>query len=227
MHQAEITINFPAAVRAVSLSQTAVHDVDLTIKTALTEAFGGPAMRPWSVLRQKGPNVTIVGYSTLDADVLRERLSLATPAIRNAVANIASAPVVIRAGQQARFSVRLTPTVHVTGRGEKDAFLRAPPGTIREQVYADYLTERLRGASVNIVRMGRFRLEKMTRPHRGDKAPASGLASRIVPDAVLEGILTVDDAAAFAETLAAGVGRQRAYGRGFIRLEPVALEQAA
>ena len=68
MHQAEITINFPAAVRAVSLSQTAVHDVDLTIKTALTEAFGGPAIRPWSVLRQNGPTVTIVGYSTLDAD---------------------------------------------------------------------------------------------------------------------------------------------------------------
>jgi CRISPR associated protein len=227
VHQVEITIGFPAAVRAVSLSHTAVHDIDLTIKTALTEAFGGPAVRPWSILRQNGPTVTIVGYSTLDADALRERLSLATPAIRNAVADIASAPVAVRAGQQARFSVRLSPTVHVTGRGEKDAFLVSPPGSIRDQVYADYLTGRLRGAAINMVRMGRFRLEKITRPHRGDKAPASGFASRIVPDAVLEGVLTVDDPAMFAETLAAGVGRQRAYGRGFIRLEPLALDRAA
>ena len=61
----------------------------------------------------------------------------------------------------------------------------------------------------------------------GTKRPASGYASRIVPDAVLEGVLTVDDAAAFAETLTAGVGRQRAYGRGFIGLEPLTLERAA
>jgi hypothetical protein len=227
VHHAEITINFPAAVRAVSLSHTAAHDVDLAIKTALTKAFGGPAIRPWSVLRQHGPEVTIVGYSTLDANALRERLSLATPALQNAVSCIASAPVVVRAGQQVRFSVRLSPTVNVTHRGEKDAFLVSPPNSNRELVYADYLTGRIRGATVNIVRMERFRLEKITRPHRGDKAPASGFASRIVPDAMLEGVLTVDAPETFSETLAAGVGRQRAYGRGFIRLEPLTLERAA
>jgi hypothetical protein len=227
VHHAEITINFPATVRAVSLSHSAVHEVDLAIKTALTEAFSGPAVRPWSVLRQNGPDVTIVGYSALDANALRERLSLATPALQNAVSDIASAPVVVRAGQQVRFSVRLSPTVNVTHRGEKDAFLVSPPNSNRELVYADYLTGRLRGATVNIVRMERFRLEKIMRPHRGDKAPPSGYASRIVPDAVLEGVLTVDDPAAFAATLAAGVGRQRAYGRGFIRLEPLTLERAA
>jgi hypothetical protein len=227
VHHAEITINFPAAVRAVSLSHTALHDVDLTIKTALTEAFGGPAIRPWTVLRQDGPIVTIVGYSALGADALRERLSLASPRIRNAVTDIASAPVVVGVGQRARFSVRLSPTVNVTRQGEKDAFLISPPGSIREQVYVDYLVGRLRGATVNLVRMGRFRLEKIRRPHRGDKAPASGFASRIVPDAVLEGVLTVDEPAAFAETLARGVGRQRAYGRGFVRLEPLTLERAA
>ena len=227
MHHAEITINFPAAVRGVSLSHTAVHDVDLAIKTALTEAFGGPAVRPWSVLRQNGPDVTIVGYSAQDASALRERLSLATPALQNAFSDIASTPVVVRAEQQVRFSVRLSPTVNVTRRGEKDAFLISPPGSIRELIYADYLTSRLRGATVNIVRMERFRLDKVTRPHRGDRAPPSGYASWIVPDAVLEGVLTIDDPAAFTETLAAGVGRQRAYGRGFIRLEPLTLERAA
>jgi hypothetical protein len=111
--------------------------------------------------------------------------------------------------------------------GREGRLLISPPNSNRELVYADYLTGRIRGATVNIVRMERFRLEKITRPHRGDKAPASGFATRIVPDPVLEGVLTVDDPAVFAATLAAGVGRQRAYGRGFIRLEPVTLERAA
>jgi hypothetical protein len=39
---------------------------------------------------------------------------------------------------------------------------------------------------------------------------------RLCLENVLEGPLTMDDA-----------GRQRAYGRGFIRLEPLALERAA
>ena len=227
VHHAEITINFPAAVRAVSLSHTALHDVDLTIKTALTEAFGGPAVRPWSVLRQNGPTVTIVGYSQLDADALRERLSLATPAIRNAVIrHRLSARRRSRGAARSLFGSAYSDSKrHPSGR--EGRLPRIPAGSIREQVYADYLPSRLRGATVNLVRMGRFRLEKITRPHRGDKAPASGFASRIVPDAVLEGVLTVDDPAAFAETLAAGVGRQRAYGRGFVRLEPLALERAA
>jgi hypothetical protein len=227
MQHVEIVIDFVAAVRAVALSHAAAHDVDLTIKTALTEAFGGPAVRPWSVLRQSGPTVTVVGYSQLDADALRERLSLATPALRNAVIGVASAPVTLRQGQFVRFSVRLTPVINVTGKRETDAFLLSPAGSNRGQIYGDYLAKRLQGATVNAVQMVRFRLEKITRPHRGEKPTPSGFGSRTVPDAVLEGVLTVNDPAAFAETLATGVGRQRAYGRGFIRLEPVALERAA
>lgn len=184
-------------------------------------------MRPWSVLRQKGPAVTVVGYSHLDGNALRERLSLATPAIRNAVTSVTSAPVALRQGQQVRFSVRLAPTVNVTGKGEKDAFLLSPPNSIRGEVYGDYLTKRLRGATIKAAEMTRFRLEKIVRPHRGENAPESGLGSRTVPDAVLEGVLTIDDPAVFGETLASGVGRQRAYGRGFVRLEPLALDRAA
>jgi hypothetical protein len=227
MQHIEIVLDFVAAVRAVALSHAAAHDVDLTIKTALTEAFGGPAVRPWSVLRQNGPTVTVIGYSQLDADALRERLSLATPALRNAVVSVVAAPVTLSQGQLVRFSVRLTPVINVTGKRETDAFLLSPAGSIRGHVYGDYLAKRLPGARVHAVEMVRFRLEKITRPHRGKKLTPSGFGSRTVPDAVLEGVLTVDDPAAFAETLATGVGRQRAYGRGFVRLEPLALERAA
>jgi hypothetical protein len=55
-------------------------------------------------------------------------------------------------------------------------------------------------------------------PDRARGALAFSVALRIV----LEGLLTVYRAAAFAETLAVGVGRPRAFCRGYIRMEPLA-----
>jgi hypothetical protein len=43
----------------------------------------------------------------------------------------------------------------------------------------------------------------------------------------LEGVLTVIDPVPFMSALAAGVGRQRAYGRGYVRLEPARLAVVA
>ena len=107
--------------------------------------------------------------------------------------------------------------------GEQDAFLvaveRGETNIEREGVYTRYLAERLPGATVEQAKLTRFQLLKMTRPHRGASAPASGLAQRVIPDAVLEGILAVTDPAIFKQTLMQGVGRQRAYGRGYVRLE--------
>jgi CRISPR system Cascade subunit CasE len=88
-------------------------------------------------------------------------------------------------------------------------------------VYTRYLVERLKGATVERAKLTRFRLEQMSRPHRGASAPPSGLAQRVVPDAVLQGVLTVADPAAFTQALMSGVGRQRAFGRGYVRLEPM------
>ena len=53
------------------------------------------------------------------------------------------------------------------------------------------------------------------------------MAQRVVPDAVLEGIFKVTDPAAFEQTLTQGIGRQRAYGRGYIRLEAMRPSLAA
>ena len=96
----------------------------------------------------------------------------------------------------------------------------------RERVYTRYLAERLAGATIEQTRLSRFQLLKMTRPHRGVSAPESGLAQRVIPDAVLEGFLTVSDPAAFKQTLIQGVGRQRAYGRGYVRLEAMRFSAA-
>jgi hypothetical protein len=145
-------------------------------------------------------------------------------------------------GVKLRFSVRLCPTIHVTpgnegtaraGRrhGERDAFLVAVDqgieGPTRDVVYRAYLAERLVGARIETCRLMRMRLAPILRPHRGADAPVSGYATRTVPDVALEGVLTVVDPVSFTSTLGVGVGRQRAYGRGYVRLEPAPLASVA
>jgi hypothetical protein len=49
----------------------------------------------------------------------------------------------------------------------------------------------------------------------------------VIPDAVLDGVLTVTGPPVFVQTLMQGIGRQRAYGRGYVRLEPMRMSVAA
>jgi CRISPR associated protein len=239
MFSVQVDIDILAAARAVALSHSAKSDLDLLIKTVLTEAFGGAVVRPWSLHRQAGPVATVVGYSGTSVAEIEQRLGLALPSIRAAIKGVHGHPLPpLAASQRLRFTVRLCPTIHITPskekshpHGEIDAFLvavqRGERNIERQGIYTRYLVERLKGASVEHAILARFRLEQMSRPHRGPSAPASGVARRVVPDAVLQGVLTVIDPAIFVETLMSGVGRQRAFGRGYVRLEPTRLTAAA
>jgi CRISPR system Cascade subunit CasE len=164
---------------------------------------------------------------------------MAIPSVRAAIRSVYGheLPPLI-AGQRFRFSVRLCPTIRITpskdkahAHGEIDAFLvavrRGEQKIEREGVYARYLVERLRGASVERIKLTRFRLETMSRPHRGANAPSSRVAERVVPHATLEGILKLSDPELFQQTLMSGVGRQRAFGRGYVRLEPLRVSAVA
>jgi CRISPR system Cascade subunit CasE len=231
MHNVELRLDIVDAARAVTLTHTGLHDSDLLVKTALTEAFGGAVVRPWALLRQEGRVAAIGGYSSLDADAIKTRLSLAGPAIQAAISDIVSATMPqFAVGQSLRFAVRLTPTINVTRRGERDAYVVAREvgrDETREAVYRQYLVQRIRGAEVGFVALNRFQLDKVTRPHRGEHAPDTGVATRVMPDVTMSGLLVVTDPEAFVDTLAQGVGRQRAYGRGMLRLEAPRLPQAA
>jgi CRISPR system Cascade subunit CasE len=239
----QVDIDIPAAARAVALSHAARHHNDLLLKTVLTTAFAGPAIRPWMVHRQDGPTATLLGYSNFSAGDLRQRLALSLPALGGAVRGIhGHAMPEFQAGMRLRFSVRLCPTVHVTSgkegtaraghrHGERDAFLvavdRGAEGPTRDGVYSAYLAERLAGARIETCRLMQMRLAPMLRPHRGSGAPASGYATRTMPDVALEGLLTVVDPVPFTSMLGAGIGRPRAYGRGYVRLEPERLAVVA
>jgi hypothetical protein len=231
MFSVQVDIDVLAAARAVTLSHTARHDADMLLKTTLTEALGGSVVRPWSLHRQVGSVASILGYSAIPIGEIETRLQTSPPSVRAAVNAIhGHALPELEPGKKFRFSVRLCPTIRVTpskdkshAHGEQDAFLvavqRGETNIEREGVYTRYLEERLSGATIELTKLTRFQLLTMTRPHRGASAPASGLAQRVIPDAVLEGILAVKDPAIFKQTLMQGIGRQRAYGRGYVRLE--------
>src|SRR5690606_33137501 len=81
----------------------------------------------------------------------------------------------------------------------------------RDEVYARWLVERLRGAAT--VKSARMTRIEQSRVSRKDASPHG-------PDVTLQGELSVIDGVAFAEKLRRGVGRHTAYGYGMLLLRP-------
>lgn len=217
MHQVQLTVD------AVCAAAMAPRDADpgLIIKTALTESLAGPVVRPWRLHQQRGRELMILGYSELDEGALKGRLALAEPRAQRAVRSILTSPMpqTISTGTPVRYRIRLCPTVRVTAGpnrhyGERDAFLVAADaagsdaGLSRVEVYAGYLRARVAGAAILDVHLDGFRLERVLRQ-----------GMRTFPVADLHGTAQVRDWAVLNEILRQGIGRQRAYGCGYLRLE--------
>jgi CRISPR system Cascade subunit CasE len=229
MYLAQVSVNFVDAVRhlKVFMKPSSLDDESLILKTILCEGFGGAMLRPWAVHSQRGPTTIVVGYTEFSAEELNKRRALALPSVQAAVGEAIAVPLPsFSQGEKYRFSIRLTPTVHVTkseGRrcGERDAFLVAADkvgkdgGLRRDDVYRDYLAQRLPGATIETGRLAQFRLRKLMRP-KADKA----MAGKQMPEALMEGSIRVDDPATLLAAIGAGIGRQRAYGCGMLRLQP-------
>ena len=230
MFFAQVQIDFVAAVRHLKdfLQPSALDDESLILKTILWEGFSGGAVRPWAIHSQRGPTVTIVGYTQHDPEELNKRRALALPSVQAAVGELIAVRLPsFSSGERYRFSICIVPTIRVTkseGRryGERDAFLAKADAAgrdaklKRDDVYRDYLSERLVGATIDGSRLVQFRLRQFMRP-KNDRS----VAGKTMPEAVMEGHLRVDDPAKLIEVMSAGVGRQRAYGCGMLRLQPV------
>jgi hypothetical protein len=198
-------------------------DEGVVVSSALAAATGGHRLlRPWTVARREDGRITVVGVA--DAEVLRAALDCAAPQAQGVVLGVREMPPVVPvSGQRLRFEARVCPTVNRTRGSEIDAYLAAvdrggdvPP---REQVYTAWLAERLHGARIEHARMTAFTITPAYRPtHGGERR----WVQRRYPDVTLTGVVTVEDAGLFAQTLRQGVGRQRAYGRGWVWTEVVA-----
>ena len=105
---------------------------------------------------------------------------------------------------------------------ERDAFQAVseqfPRGEMhlnREEVYADWLKHRLEARGAAQIDSAKLAMFQRTRATRKLHAPPSE-----GPHALMRGTLTIADAEAFANLLANGIGRHKAYGYGMLLLRP-------
>ena len=201
----------------------------------LGEVFGPGALQPFRLLvAPRGEHGTLYAYSGHTADALRGVAeSVAGPSELAALplARLRSCPrppATWREGLRLGFDLRVRPVVRLLkaiegpegrfGKGaEVDAFLpqalRDGETCSREDVYLDWLEARLQGTARLERGSTRLAAFRRTRVQRGGRRIEG-------PDAVFHGTLNVQDPAGFAQLLARGVGRHRAYGYGMLLLRP-------
>ncbi len=210
-------------------------DEGLALHHLLTETFGPGILQPFRLMvAPRARQGTLYGYAVQDAEMLRVQARAAiTPAAQHVLVldHLRSCPRPTdtwRKGLRLGFDLRTRPVVRLLRAiesaggnfrkgAEVDAFLPQALGEgetrKREMVYLDWLDARL-GAAANVehatTRLAAFRRSRVLRGGRAIEGP----------DATIHGTLAVKDPAAFAQLLARGVGRHRAYGYGMLLLRP-------
>lgn len=212
-------------------------DLGYALHALLHAAFGEQAPQPFRYLdAEQG----LLAYTRLDATGLAQRVALADSDVSAALGfgqtrqhggmNVRPFPTQWAVGHTLGFEVRVRPIIREgkTGR-ERDVFLAAAEkaqGSVldRGEVYAQWLRDvlaRQGGAELMDARMTRYQQLGVTR--KSQKGSADDVRhSRLVggPDAVLAGQLRVSNSQAFAQLLANGLGRHRAFGFGLLLLRP-------
>ncbi len=214
-----------------------VGDLGYALHALLHAAFGEQAPQPFRYLdAEQG----LLAYTCLGATELARLVALADPDVAAALGlghtshhggmSVRPFPAQWAVGHTLGFEVRVRPIIREgkTGR-ERDAFLaaaeKADGGRLdRDEVYVQWLRdllERQGGAELVDARMTRYQQLGVTR--KSQKGSAEDVRhSRLVngPDAVLAGQLRVANSQAFAQLLASGIGRHRAFGFGLVLLRP-------
>lgn len=213
-------------------------DLGYALHALLHAAFGEQAPQPFRYLdAEQG----LLAYTRLDATGLAQLVALADPDVAAALGlgqthqhgglNVRPFPTQWVLGHTLGFEVRVRPIIREgkTGR-ERDAFLAAAEkaqgsALDRGEVYVQWLRDLLArqgGAELMDARMTRYQQLGVTRKSQKNSAD-DVRQSRLVsgPDAVLAGQLRVTNSQAFAQLLASGLGRHRAFGFGLLMLRSV------
>lgn len=212
-------------------------DLGYALHGLLNAAFGVHAPQPFRYLdAEQG----LLAYTRLSSVELDEHVALAAPDVSAALGlgrtshhagfSVRPFPTQWAHGHELGFEVRVRPVVREgkTGR-ERDAFLAAAEksggGQVdRAAVYVQWLREQLArqgGAELVSATVARYQLLGVTR--KALKPDSDDLRrSHIVtgPDVVVAGQLRVANPQEFAQLLARGVGRHRAFGFGLLLLRP-------
>lgn len=221
------------------------EDLGYLVHMALAGLFGGGTVRPFRVHENgRGRNVAVLGYTDRSQAKLVEHAdTFADPGVHQACRwdelAVKPMPHDWPTGRRLGFEVRVCPVVRLssavetTSKGgeavtyekgrEVDAWLhrcwlRTPSKVGREEVYGEWLAERIgEAAQVSRVALHAFRRIRLVRRDQSEKRKAH-VAER--PDALLRGELAIRDGDAFQAVLANGVGRHRAFGFGMLLLRP-------
>jgi CRISPR system Cascade subunit CasE len=201
----------------------------------LAETFGIAALQPFRLLvPPRSDTGNLYAYTSGPADSLRDMARAIALPEHLSVLDLSQLeekpmPVGWVSGQQLGFDLitrpirRLKAPLGAFAEGaEIDAFLAhvlhnhpdSPPATQetrREAVYVDWLSERLDGAAR--LEPDRTRLAQFCR-----RRVARGSVASEGPEATFHGTLEISDPLRFADLLARGVGRHRAYGYGMLML---------
>lgn len=207
-------------------------DLGYALHTLLTTAFGEAAPKPF---RHFGDKRGLLAYTTQDAEHLQLAAQTAAPEVHATLGlerlAIRSYPTEWTTGRRLGFELRVRPVLRTKEGRERDIFQvaaeKSDAGAFtqsREAVYGEWLARELaRGDAARIERLQLegFRLTASLRKGRAaeGKRPARRVAG---PDALFSGELIVGDPTGFAELLARGVGRHRAFGFGMLLLRPPA-----
>ena len=212
-----------------------LQDPDHGMHCLLTECFGKDlALKPFRAIFPRGGSLgCLYGYGPVDAEELREAASVYGDPLQCRIIPAHSIesklmPTEWPVGKRLGFEARVRPIVRRTDKAECrpgkewDAFqleaIRYPKGEMprsREEVYTDWLWRQLDGRGGAALESATLQSFQRTRAVRKRQSRYSE-----GPDALMRGVLTVTDGKAFAELLARGVGRHRAYGYGMLLLRP-------
>ena len=215
-----------------------LQDIDHAMHCLLVESFGDLAPKPFRLIMQRDASSGVLyGYGTADCDQLRESAAICADPLQSRLLSPESLqdkpmPTVWAAGKRLGFGVRIRPVAR-KGRGsgrhrdEQDAFQQVAEGYSkaempfsREEIYVRWLAERLAcdgAATLDTEQTKLVSFQRLRSFRRQHNRYVEG------PDAVMRGVLAIDDPAAFSSLLARGIGRHRAYGYGMLLLRPAAV----
>ena len=212
-----------------------LQDPDHAIHCLLTECFGDLAPKPFRLVRpRRRATGVLYGYGTANDERLRDEATVFADPLQSRVLpmnRIDSKPMPLtwQAGRRVGFETRVRPVVRGSRRGgnpkagERDAFLAEavlhPPQGMqrsREEVYVEWLANQMerRGSHLEAQHASLISFRRKRAIYRLHGPSSEG------PDVIIRGMLTITDGAAFANLLARGVGRHRAYGYGMLLLRP-------
>lgn len=214
-------------------------DAGYLLHGAMRAALGELAPQPF-VLRRRGDEAELLGYTGAEPAALRRALQLA-PADAQAAAvlglgdvSMSTLPADWRPGERLSFEVRAAPVVRSRSAQPgavvevdaawHDSFAQDRPGD-RVGAYGRWLARELaRDGAARLCdwQMQAFALTPMARRGQrvgGDDRPR-GLARGLLPDLTARGELEIEQPDAFSALLARGLGRHRAFGFGCLLLAP-------